>query len=395
MSRVYRLGLQPMEERYTGQWARWIPDMLRGVFDEVVDVPGLGAPQGSVKTGAFLDLFDSAAWQADQLRAVAEAFRCGAVRAGDAFWFDDIEFPGMEQVRYLSRLSGTPVFIFGFLHAASYTRADFMAQMADVGQYAERAWVAACDAVFVGSEYHAQAFASRRCFGAQDAYLVARLHATGNPFVPSEVEDAARPYTAFRDRPIHVLFPHRPDREKRPATMLAAVPTLVKAGCRVAFTTGRAAYRSTNDQATADAIAALPAQYPGMVEVYVGLTRSAYYRLLGQARVVVSTAIEENYGYAMAEAIAARCIPWMPRRYAYPELLTGPSQWTQRSVDEWLDQQACLYRGAFKDSLGALVHEAHGYGGWTDGVQGQILRRLEGAAGRIQRVIARTIEAGA
>lgn len=46
-----------------------------------------------------------------------------------------------------------------------------------------------------------------------------------------------------------------------------------------------------------------------------------YARLLSKAHICVSTADQENFGMAVAEAMAAGCLPLLPARLSYPELL--------------------------------------------------------------------------
>jgi glycosyltransferase involved in cell wall biosynthesis len=369
--RVFLVDLEPLEERYTGQWARWMPEML-APFGEVVLVQGEPLA-GTIEAGAFLDLYSHAHYQAGQLAAIAKLFRSGVVRAGDLFWFSDIEFPGMEQVRYLALLSGIPVRIAGFLHAASYTRGDFMQAAQSVGRYAELAWLAACDAVCVGSAHHKRELVRARLMPTSVEHLAERVHATGNPFRSHEVCSAIVPRA---ERTIDVLYPHRPDAEKRPDAFLPTARALAQRGFSVAFTTGRATYRSTNAQASADAILALAAQHPAQVKVHVGLTRRAFYALLGAAKVVVSTTLEENFGYAMVEAIACGALPYMPARYSHPELVRAASE---------LAQERVLYsREPDADALTALAFS--GSEAWDDS-RGAVLAHLDGAERRIQAVL--------
>jgi glycosyltransferase involved in cell wall biosynthesis len=49
--------------------------------------------------------------------------------------------------------------------------------------------------------------------------------------------------------------------------------------------------------------------------------RTAYEAWLKQGRVVVSTAIQENFGISVVEAVRFGCFPLLPRRLSYPELL--------------------------------------------------------------------------
>ena len=49
--------------------------------------------------------------------------------------------------------------------------------------------------------------------------------------------------------------------------------------------------------------------------------RPEYLRQLAGGSVVVSTAVQENFGIAVMEAIHAGCMPLLPRRLVYPELI--------------------------------------------------------------------------
>lgn len=50
-------------------------------------------------------------------------------------------------------------------------------------------------------------------------------------------------------------------------------------------------------------------------------SRQAYLQWLRQGDIVVSTAMQENFGIAMVEAIRHGCIPLLPRRLSYPEIV--------------------------------------------------------------------------
>jgi glycosyltransferase involved in cell wall biosynthesis len=327
MSTLFILCLEPLEERYTGQWYTWLFESLGKGFDSVRNI--LGRPlTDKVKVGAFLDLNSTAHYKATQLAEVAKRFYEGEIKDGDAFWVSDIEFWGIESIRYLARLQGINVKMFGFLHAASYTHEDFMAPMEDIGQYVEPAWIASFDRVYVGSEYHRQRVIRARL---TDNYgngmnLADRIVVTGNPWRSIAcLQDASRSSTDIApSRGIDLCFPHRPDHEKRPGVFLrAALELEQKLGRKlnIAFTTGREEYRSTNDPEFTREVIRLAQQRD--VTIYKGLKRGAFYNVLGHSKVVVSTAIEENFGYAMVEAMTMGALPLMPNAYSYPELVQG------------------------------------------------------------------------
>ena len=49
--------------------------------------------------------------------------------------------------------------------------------------------------------------------------------------------------------------------------------------------------------------------------------RRNYYRLLSRGHIVISTAVQENFGLAAVEAIRCGCMPLLPRRLVYPEII--------------------------------------------------------------------------
>ena len=49
-------------------------------------------------------------------------------------------------------------------------------------------------------------------------------------------------------------------------------------------------------------------------------SKEEYYELLAKAKVVVSFALQENFGYSIAEAVYLGCVPILPNRLVYPEL---------------------------------------------------------------------------
>ncbi|MCP4115498.1 MAG: DUF3524 domain-containing protein [Desulfobacteraceae bacterium] len=52
-------------------------------------------------------------------------------------------------------------------------------------------------------------------------------------------------------------------------------------------------------------------------------SREEYYDWLRQGDIVVSTAIQENFGISVVEAVRMGCIPLLPDRLAYPEVMPG------------------------------------------------------------------------
>lgn len=49
--------------------------------------------------------------------------------------------------------------------------------------------------------------------------------------------------------------------------------------------------------------------------------KSEYRKILRQGDIIVSTALQENFGISVVEAVRAGCLPLLPRRLSYPEIL--------------------------------------------------------------------------
>ena len=51
----------------------------------------------------------------------------------------------------------------------------------------------------------------------------------------------------------------------------------------------------------------------------MNLSKQQYYGLLSRSKFVVSFALQENFGFGIAEAVKLGCIPILPNKLVYPE----------------------------------------------------------------------------
>lgn len=390
MRTLYYVGLEPLKERYTGAWSQWLPSLFATAF-EVVDIPG--TPLASVvEKGTFLDVNSSAHYKATQLAHIAEMFHKGDIEEGSVFWFSDIEFNGLEMVRYLSRLNNVPVKIVGFLHAGSYYTGDIMEAVADVGAFAEPLWLKCCDAVFVGSAHSARIFTSARLDPLpreMAGRLRERLVVTGNPFRSHEVIGEHYATLATAPRRFDVVFPHRPDADKRPDLAVRALYEAAEGLPRflsVAFTTGRGSYRGSGVEAMMAAISEIgEAKFRTRVDVAwrTGLGREEFFATLRDSHSVLSTSVEETFGYAMVEGMAAGCIPIVPWAFAYTEYAHCGMRYDiggAPSPEETVLRVAGAVRSAFNVRGGACVEkriEARNAAARFDASEWKILRAIQ------------------
>ena len=114
-----------------------------------------------------------------------------------------------------------------------------------------------------------------------------------------------------------VIWNHRWEFDKQPAVFFAALRQAQETG--VAF---RVALLGENFQVVPQEFE-VARGWLGERLVQYGYvpSRDAYWELLRRGAVVVSTAIQENFGISVVEAVAAGNHPLLPRRLSYPEVI--------------------------------------------------------------------------
>jgi len=169
----------------------------------------------------------------------------------------------------------------------------------------EYSWLSSFDLIFVGSEFHKRLLLES--FPSLD--LNEKLEVTGLPFYPDEVSKFAKP---FSERNIRVICPHRLDPEKQP---------FLFEELRERFS-------------------------PFLFTYPIFKSKEEYYSQLGNAKVAVSLALQETFGYAMLEATAAGCVPLVPDRLSYQEIY--PEDYRFKAWDELLEKIELSLAGKLK-----------------------------------------------
>ncbi len=155
-----------------------------------------------------------------------------------------------------------------------------------------------------------------------------------------------------------IVWNHRWDHEKRPDRLFSALHRLADEG--LAFRLALAGENLRTDPREFDRIR----ERLGERVVHVGhLDRGEYHRLLASSDVTVSTAEHETFGIAAVEAMAAGCVPLLPDRLSYPEIV--PPQW----------HEAVLYEdGDLCDRLRAVLTDLPTARARTDGLAASMRR---------------------
>jgi glycosyltransferase involved in cell wall biosynthesis len=294
-----------------------------------------------VETGTFLDINSTIHYKNSQMMVISKMFHNKEIRDGDVFFFADLEFWGLESLRLMAAMNKVNIKICGFLHAGSYTIEDAFAVASPYQRYTEVGWVACCDAVFVGSHYHADSVITRRLKaiapdskedGGPDDWmgLANKVLVTGNPVFASDYKEF--PY----NKKYQLILPNRFDWEKRPniALDIAVVLKQRNPGLEILVTTSRPEFRS-NKKWLVDYARTL--ESAGIIKILSGLSKDEYHRHLSESRVMLTTSIEENFGYCIAEALFYNTPVVAANKFSHPELL-GNNRMLYNDEDEIIEK---------------------------------------------------------
>ncbi|MFH1462063.1 MAG: glycosyltransferase [bacterium] len=328
---VYILHLEPLKERYTEQWYRWFKKELNNLGIKYKFIQGQTLTN-VVETGSVLDAEGTNYWKFTQMIEVCKLFKEKKVKPGDVFFTMDLWHPSLEAIPYMATLEKTPVKIYGFLHAGSYTTEDFASPMAPWAKYFEKGWAKLCNGVFVGSKYHKNKFIKLRC----GKEIGKRIYVTGNPFDSKGAIKTSKAKTIpIKKRENIIVFSHRFDMEKRPNIFMNLIEKLweKRKDFKVIITTSREKFRPNSEKLIKQLN---NSKFP--FEVKENLSKAQYYQELSKAKVFVSTTIEENFGYCLLEAIIFGCAPIVPNDFAHLEILENDKKFLYNNQREALEK---------------------------------------------------------
>lgn len=338
MNTIYYICLEPLEERYTAQWYKHFPIKFQEAGFKCVTIDGTPL-SNHVGVGTFLDINSTIAYKNSQMQKVATLFHNCQIKTGDIFFIADTEYWGLESLRLMADMNKVTVGIYSFLHAASYTLEDAFEIASPYQKYTELGWLAACDGVFVGSEYHKNAVIERRIkkYAHSDdiVSLSNKLIITGNPLFK---EDYAG---IVPNKKKQIIISNRFDWEKRPNLSLNFAYLLKKRNpdLNIIITTSRPKFKSNKNWLIQYA---KELEADGIVTIYEGLTKQEYHQHLADSKIMLTNSIEENFGYCIAEALVYNTYPLAPVGLSHTELLQNNNNLLFSDMDEIIEKAEYL-----------------------------------------------------
>lgn len=344
--KIHLVQLEPLKERYTDWWETFIPEQLKSEGHEV-NIIKAEPLTTTVTQGTVLDACGTNFYKMQQLATICKMFHNKEIQNGDRFLITDLWFPGVEAIRYMADIAGVNIKIYGVWHAGSITNEDFMQPSHSWAKFFELGFFRICNAVFVGSEYSKNSIIERLLPYAlePDANNIGnKIIATGMPLDYKKLAKIQEP-----KEPI-ILFPNRFDIEKRPNVFMDAIEHIaikyseeITGPIDICFCTSRETF-SSNSPWLVDRLEYLKNTLPiiSKGKLYISvrwqLSKEDYYKLMAKSLCMVSTTIEENFGYCAVEACALGTSPLVPNAFSHSEILEGHESYLYNSFEELADK---------------------------------------------------------
>lgn len=316
MRKLFYVGLEKLESRYTHQLTDWnIREFKRlGVKYHVVEGTELPAVKGRIVNGSVLDAHGRTYYSMTQMANLIALMKSGKITDEDVIFFEDMFTPGIECLPYIMAQVGTNY------RPRIYVRC--LAQTIDPDDFVNRLgmfnWMRHFElmldnfvtGILVASE---EMVANLRIAG-----FKSRIYVTGLPFGKKEVQSRFPNPTPLYKRPKLVSFAARWDTEKQPEFFLSVIDAVKNLDPEIKFQilTGHKRLKSNDFQLLDKA-----REYKKKNKLHIreGLSKDSYYCHLINSRLLFNCALQDWVSNTVSEADALGCMTLFPAYRSFPE----------------------------------------------------------------------------
>ncbi len=302
MNTIYIIDLESVETRYTCQWKKGLPELLKEKIPNynIINISG-NSSNNKTSTGAFLDFAFTNIYKSEQAIHIAELFQSNQVKAGDKFLFADFWNSTIIQVKYMSELLDIPVEIHAIVHAGSYDPQDFLGRKIKDKRWSmtfEVALYYAIDFNYFATNFHIDLFKRELAIDDTDK----KIFRSGQPH-NKLTEHLVQYEGVVKDNLI--LFPHRVTTEKQPEIFR-------------------------------DLAEAMP-EYEWIICQEKNLSKHEYHQLLARSKMIFSANLQETLGISAMEGVLLNSIPYVPNRLSYKEMYEDQFRYDSNWTIDWLN----------------------------------------------------------
>ena len=338
--KIFYMGLEPYEGRYTLQLTDWTERAYKKRGIEYKIVPGTTIDESkAIVTGQVLDAHGRSYFGMSQFMNLVQMMKAGEITKDDVIFFEDMFQPGMESLPYILMQSPEEY------RPKIYLRC--LAQAIDPDDF-----------VHVWGMSKWMSLYEQMCneipnvnILATNEEMVAHMrianwkapiyNISGLSFGKEEVQERIPNRKEFNDRKMRVIFGARWDQEKQPGFFMDMInhwkqnPRLPK----VEFAICCGGPLRSND--TSYVNRARMMEKEGTLNIYENLKKNEYYEILADSRVLFNCALQDWTSNTVSEADALGTNVLFPAYRSFPETFANDESrmyvpWSGRDAIEKL-----------------------------------------------------------
>jgi glycosyltransferase involved in cell wall biosynthesis len=338
MAKLYYMGLEPYEGRYTLQLQQWSEAAFkrRGIDYEIIHGDILDDSK-SIVTGQVLDAHGRSYYSLTQMANLVKKMKSGQITWEDTIFFEDMFTPGIEAIPYIVdqlpweyqpeiyvRCLAQTIDPDDFLHV--WDMQEWM------GHYEKM-----CDTWVTGILASNEEMVAHMKIAGWKAPI---FNISGLAFDKDEVQSRVAEIKPIINRKKRVVFAARFDQEKQPGFFMDLIEDYGKYNRDVEFAVLSGGPLRSNDQKYLDRARAL--EKTANFKIYENLKKNEYYELLADSRVLFNCALQDwvSNTASEADALGTNCL--YPAYRSFPETFANDAEclyipWSMEDVKNKLD----------------------------------------------------------
>ena len=317
--KLYYMGLEPYEGRYTLQLQQWSERAFRRRGIDYVIVPGSTIDNTkSIQVGQVLDAHGRSYFGMSQIMNLVQMMRDGEVTGEDVVFFEDMFQPGIESLPYIMDQipeSQRPRIWLRCL-AQTVDPDDF------VHVWGMSRWMSLYEQMC--NEFATGVLASNEEMVAHmriAGWRAPLYNVSGLAFDKDEVvERAGSKLKPFNERARRVVFAARWDQEKQPDFFMDIAEHCAQQS-DIEFAVLQGGPLRSNNPRYIERARLL--EQSGKLKIYENLHKNEYYSLLNDSRVLFNCALQDWTSNTVSEADSLGCNVLFPAYRSFPEIFAN------------------------------------------------------------------------
>ena len=319
--KIFYMGLEPYEGRYTLQLQEWTERAFKKRSVDYVVVPGTTIDNSkAIVTGQVLDAHGRSYFGMSQIMNLVKMMKAGEVTSDDIVFFEDMFQPGMESLPYIMNQS-----------PAEYRPKVWircLAQAIDPDDFIHvwgmSKWMSLyeemCNEFVTGVLATNEEMVAHMKIANWKAPI---YNISGLSFGKDEVQSRVPNRKPFEERTMRVIFGARWDQEKQPGFFMDMIEHWYanKRLPPVEFCICVGGPLRSNNQVYVDR--ARQMEKEGTLKIYENLKKNEYYNILADSRVLFNCALQDWTSNTVSEADSLGTNVLFPAYRTFPEVFAN------------------------------------------------------------------------